>query len=126
MVTEGGSVKAVNVEATLQSAPQWCQGGASFWLLDPFNGGNAWVGRYHGESPWEMHPDGEELIAVLEGSVDFVLESEAGPRTVTMASGDVLVIPRGIWHRQLCHGPVKTLGATSGRTEHRAIQGETL
>ena len=114
-------MKAINVEATLQSTPQWSQGGASFWMLDPFNGGQAWIGQYQGESPWEMHPDGEELVVVLDGAVDFVLEAEGGFKTVAVAAGDVLVIPRGVWHRQLCHGQVKTLGATTGRTEHRAI-----
>jgi uncharacterized protein YjlB len=112
-------MNASNIETILKTPPHWAQGGASFWMLDRFNGGNAWIGQYQGESPWEMHPEGEELIAVLDGSVDFILESGDGLQTVTVAAGEVLVIPRGTWHCHVCHGQVRSLGATSGRTEHR-------
>ncbi len=35
-------MNASNVETILKTPPHWAQGGASFWMLDRFNGGNAW------------------------------------------------------------------------------------
>jgi quercetin dioxygenase-like cupin family protein len=116
-------VEASNIEAVPKSRSQWSQGAASFWKLAAFNEGNAWIGEYEGESPWEMHPEGEELSVVLHGSVDFILELADRVHTVPVTAGEILVIPRGIWHRQVSHGQVRSLGATSGRTEHRGSTG---
>jgi quercetin dioxygenase-like cupin family protein len=45
-------------------------------------------------SPWHTHP-GEEIIYVLEGSLEYQLE---GKPPVTLKAGDVLFIPAGAIH----------------------------
>lgn len=72
---------------------------------------------------WEMHPAGEEVIVALSGDVDFVLEDQPGARTVTLAPGDTLVVPRGTWHRVVVRTPARLIFVTWGRgTEHRPME----
>src|SRR6266446_1899836 len=58
------------------------------------------VMRYSGLTPWERHPDGDELLHPLEGEVDVTLLTDSGPTHVTVRAGSVFVCRRGLWHRQ--------------------------
>ena len=90
-----------------------------FRELAPFNRGS--VGVYWaagGTSPWERHPDDEELLHVLEGRADVTILTDDGPVVTPLAAGSVLVVPRGLWHRHTLHGTVKELYVTPGATEH--------
>jgi quercetin dioxygenase-like cupin family protein len=66
------------------------------WLEDRMLG----VVRFAGATPWERHPDGDELLHVLDGDVDVTILADDGPVQVTVPAGSVLVCPRGLWHRQ--------------------------
>ncbi len=57
--------------------------------------------RFSGLTPWERHPEGDELLHVLEGVVEVTLLPATGPPQIqTVAAGSVCVVPRGLWHRQ--------------------------
>ena len=45
-------------------------------------------------SPWHTHP-GEEIIYVLEGSLEYQLKDQP---PVTLKAGDVLFVPAGVPH----------------------------
>ena len=45
-------------------------------------------------APWHRHP-GEEVIYVLEGTLEYQLE---GQTPVTLKAGDVLFVPAGVAH----------------------------
>lgn len=45
-------------------------------------------------APWHRHP-GEEMIYVIEGTLEYQLEGEA---PVTLKTGDVLFVPAGVAH----------------------------
>lgn len=45
-------------------------------------------------APWHRHP-GEEVIYILEGTLEYQLEGEA---PVTLKAGDVLFVPAGVAH----------------------------
>lgn len=52
----------------------------------------------------EVHPDGDEFLYVVSGTMRLVLddgdERTVGVEmTVLLRSGDAYVVPRGIWHR---------------------------
>lgn len=61
----------------------------------------------------EMHPDGDELIVLIDGSISVVLE-ENPDRIVAVRPGEGVVVPRGIWHRILVHQPCRLLYVTPG------------
>lgn len=111
-------MKPYNIAAILRTPPHWQQGEVSFWILDTFNGGNSWIGRYTGTSPWEMHPQGEEFFYILEGAAEFTLLTENATEKLKVAAGETFVIPRKTWHRQVCEGLVISLGATTGPTQN--------
>jgi mannose-6-phosphate isomerase-like protein (cupin superfamily) len=71
---------------------------------------------------WEMHPDGEEILYLLSGGMDVVLEEVTGDRVVQLRPGTACVVPRGVWHRQVLAGPCDLLALTYGRgTQHRPV-----
>jgi uncharacterized cupin superfamily protein len=61
---------------------------------------------------WERHPAGEEFVHVLSGSVAFRLDDGSTERTVSLAAGESLLVPRA-------SGTVRTspagLGCSSSR-----------
>jgi len=91
-------VEASNIEAVLRSPPHWSQDGASFWMLDAFNDGNAWIGQYEGESPWEIcglhagaagwHPNGAGDRRRGSGAPARGLASPGVPRSSEVGRGD--------------------------------------
>ena len=64
---------------------------------------------------WERHPNGDELVLLLEGRATFVLESDGGERTVELAeSGDYVLVPRGTWHTSRGRTACRLLFVTAG------------
>ena len=90
-----------------------------FRTLSSFDEGSVGVFRASsGLSPWERHPTGDELLHVLEGEVEIVVQTEAGPVRTRVAAGSVLVVPRGLWHRHDVREHLVELYVTPGTTEH--------
>jgi hypothetical protein len=69
---------------------------------------------------WERHPAGDELVVQLSGATDFVVETEAGERSVSLRGRAALLVPRGAWHTARVLEPSEALFVTRGEgTEHR-------
>lgn len=96
-------------------------GEMQFAELENFNDGHLgvfWTDGGPGASPWERHPDTDELLHVLEGEVIVTVLTDDGPIETRVAAGSLFVVPRGYWHKQQM--PVRTceLYLTPGATEH--------
>src|SRR5262245_3956445 len=48
---------------------------------------------------WEMHPAGDELVCLLSGAVDLILEIDGAERRVALRGRSFVIVPQGIWHR---------------------------
>ncbi|MDI1283503.1 MAG: cupin domain-containing protein [Reyranella sp.] len=71
---------------------------------------------------WERHPAGEEILTLLSGELEIVLETEAGEERAVLKPGQTLVIPTGLWHRGIVRQPGDLLFITPGAgTEHRPV-----
>lgn len=70
---------------------------------------------------WEAHPAGDELVCLVSGNIDFVLDLPEGHRTITLSGpGAFLIVPRGTWHTARVKSPSAALFVTAGAgTEHR-------
>lgn len=67
----------------------------------------------------EMHLDGDELLYLVEGAVDLVLDEESGERCASLQPGQAFVVPRGVWHRVVVKEPCCLLYFTPGRSQVR-------
>jgi quercetin dioxygenase-like cupin family protein len=69
----------------------------------------------------EMHPDGDELVCVLAGSVTVTIDSR--PEPITLRAGEACLIPQGEWHRVHLLEPTRLLHITPGpRGAHRPVR----
>ena len=62
----------------------------------------------------EMHPDADELLFLISGRVDVVLEEDGAESIVEVGPGQAVVVPRGVWHRVLLREPSQLLHITPG------------
>ena len=71
---------------------------------------------------WEMHPNGDEIVMLLEGKTTLVLDIDGAENVVELnESAPYVVVPRGTWHTSRARGPCRMLFITPGEgTQHRA------
>lgn len=67
----------------------------------------------------EMHPDGDELLYLVDGAVDVILDEAAGERCLGLQPGQAFVVPCGVWHRVMVKEPCRLLYFTPGRSRVR-------
>ena len=84
-----------------------------------------------GWTAWELHPAGDEVVMVLGGSCTVYLHpddgtaapldaSDGATRSVPLADGRYVVVPKGTWHTMDVHVPGPLLAITWGQgTRHR-------
>ncbi len=70
------------------------------------------VMSYTGLTPWERHPDGDELLLALDGELEVTTLTDDGPVTRKLRAGEVFVCPQGLWHRQFAEKSVSMLYGT--------------
>lgn len=64
---------------------------------------------------WEIHPNGDELVFLLSGAVDFILDTPEGEMIVEVRqSGDYAFVPKGTWHTANPLQPTTMLFITAG------------
>ena len=70
----------------------------------------------------EVHPDGDEVLLVISGGIDVILEEPDGDRRVAVNPGQAFVVPQSIWHRVELREPSHVLFLTPGPGgEHRPL-----
>ena len=75
--------------------------GESAWLVGIYTMRGAW-------DLWERHTLGDEMIYVVSGKVEIVMEHDATESRVVLEEGASYVMPRNVWHR----GGARSSGAT--------------
>lgn len=106
------------------------EGGDKFWSLPPEElerHGQKWlIGEYDFDSDWpswEMHPNGDEIVYLLSGAMDFILEENQSNRVIELRSKGLIIVPRGIWHTAKVYEPSRILGVTlGGGTRARSVE----
>ena len=73
----------------------------------------------------EMHPDGDEVLYLISGRVKVKLETQPA-QEMEMASGDGLIVPKGVWHTVDIIDPGQLVYVTPGpNTTFRPVEGAT-
>ena len=85
---------SLDVRAALEGLPEM-----TMRFIGKLDGSAIGVGWYSEQAPmWERHPEGEELLHVLEGELDITTLTDEGPVHTRVPSGSIFVCPRGLWH----------------------------
>lgn len=72
---------------------------------------------------WERHPAGEEILTLLSGEMELVLDMEGGEQRTVLKAGETFIVPRGTWHRGIVREAGRLMFVTPGRgTEHRPVE----
>jgi hypothetical protein len=89
-------IKSVDIQAELAGRPVLrgrdketteAEARAAFAVLAPFRDGNIFAGSFSGESPWERHQKGDELVHILDGAATLTIMTDDGPRSFEMTAG---------------------------------------
>ncbi|KVX02953.1 cupin domain-containing protein [Shewanella frigidimarina] len=90
----------------------------AFALLSEYRDGGIYIAHYSGFSEWERHPKGDEFVQVLGGETTLVLLVEKVEQRNLLSTGQMLVIPKDVWHRFESPEGVKVMTITPQPTEH--------
>lgn len=97
-------------------------GGAAFWSLTEAElaaWGRGWlVSEFQFDSDWpnwEMHPEGDEIVYLLQGEVELVLELPTGRESQRIVGRGAVVVSRGVWHTARTRTPCRMLHITMGQ-----------
>jgi mannose-6-phosphate isomerase-like protein (cupin superfamily) len=76
----------------------------------------------------ELHPDGDELLYLVSGRVEVILEDGGTPdtvgaeRVVEVGPGEAFIVPQGVWHRVNVLEPSHLVNVTPGPGDgHRPL-----
>lgn len=90
----------------------------SFCTLSEYRDGGIFLAHYAGNSEWERHSKGDELVMVIEGSTTLILLLEGSEVPNTLSRGEILVVPKNTWHRFESPNGVKIMTVTPQPTDH--------
>jgi mannose-6-phosphate isomerase-like protein (cupin superfamily) len=90
----------------------------AFKRLSAYRDGAIFVGHWAGRSEWERHNAGDEIVMVVDGTTTiFFLHGET-EHPATLSAGELVVVPRGTWHRFETPEAVTVLSVTPQPTDH--------
>ncbi|SBS29555.1 Cupin domain protein [Marinomonas spartinae] len=95
-------------------------GGASkaFLELSQYRDGAIYVGHYSGNSEWERHSVGDEIVMALEGTTTLVLLIEGQEEKHLLNEQELFVVPKNVWHRFESSTHFKVMTVTPQPTDH--------
>jgi mannose-6-phosphate isomerase-like protein (cupin superfamily) len=64
---------------------------------------------------WEMHPEADEVLIMLTGELDVEYSIGSRTGTTTLAAGEALLMPMGVWHRLVLREPGLLMALTAPR-----------
>ena len=91
---------------------------AAFTVLAETETGGIFAGRFEGESAWERHNHGDELVHILEGETRLTIIDADGPTELALSGGMLTVVPRGCWHKFHAPTGVTVMTMTPQPTDH--------
>ena len=99
---------------------------AAFAVLAETGNGAVFAGSFGGESAWERHGSGDELVQVLEGETRLTILTDSGPSVLEMKAGMLTVVPQGCWHKFHAPTGVTVLTMTPQPTDISTAEDPTV
>jgi mannose-6-phosphate isomerase-like protein (cupin superfamily) len=86
--------------------------------LAPYRDGAIFITKFSGTGAWERHPQGEEIVQILDGETVLRLRADEGVRSMKLTTGMLAIVPQGMWHQFVAPNGVSLMTATPQPTEH--------
>lgn len=121
--------KAVNIASVLKDLPVLRgrtpdtgeeEAGPSFATLADMGDGGVFAGTFYGESAWERHNNGDELVHILDGHTRLTIIEGSEDTVLELSGGMMTVVPQGCWHRFQAPDGVTVMTVTPQPTDHTA------
>jgi mannose-6-phosphate isomerase-like protein (cupin superfamily) len=84
----------------------------------PYRDGAIFTAKFAGKSAWERHPNGDEIVHVIDGATTLHLITSEGRQSLTLSAGMMVVVPQNAWHQFESPGGVCVMTATPQPSEH--------
>ncbi|HET6194947.1 MAG TPA: cupin domain-containing protein [Acetobacteraceae bacterium] len=93
----------------------------AFARLAEYRDGAIFAARFAGTSAWERHPQGDEIVQVIDGATTLHLMTAQGRQSLALGAGMMAVVPRDTWHQFEAPDGVCVMTATPQPTEHLRV-----
>ena len=93
----------------------------AFARLAPYRDGAIFTAKFAGDGAWERHPNGDEIVQIVDGTTTLHIMTEAGPQSLSLKAGMVAIVPQNTWHRFEAPDGVSLMTATPQPTEHLTV-----
>jgi mannose-6-phosphate isomerase-like protein (cupin superfamily) len=90
----------------------------AFARLAPYRDGAIFSAKFAGTSAWERHPQGDEIVQIVDGVTTLHLMTAEGRQSVSLSAGMMAVVPQNTWHQFEAPDGVCVMTATPQPTEH--------
>jgi len=91
---------------------------AAFAAIAEYRDGGVYVGHWAGETEWERHGAGDEIVMVVDGATTIFFLSDEEEECAQLSPGDLVIVPRGTWHRFETPDAVTLMSVTPQPTDH--------
>jgi mannose-6-phosphate isomerase-like protein (cupin superfamily) len=86
--------------------------------LATYRDGQIFTSKFTGKGAWERHPNGDELVEIVDGAATLEVVMDDGAQSLSLTAGMLAIVPKGAWHRFLSPQGVTLITATPLPTEH--------
>ncbi len=86
--------------------------------LAPYRDGAIFISRFSGTGAWERHPQGDEIVHILDGETLLRLMADEGLQSLNLKAGMVAIVPQGMWHQFMAPNGVTLMTTTPQPTDH--------
>jgi quercetin dioxygenase-like cupin family protein len=93
----------------------------AFARLAPYRDGAIFTAKFAGDGAWERHPNGDEIVQIVDGATTLHLMTDGGPQSLSLKAGMVAIVPQNTWHRFEAPDGVSLMTATPQPTEHLTV-----
>jgi mannose-6-phosphate isomerase-like protein (cupin superfamily) len=93
----------------------------AFARLAPYRDGAIFTAKFAGDGAWERHPNGDEIVQIVDGATTLHFMTDAGPQSLPLKAGMVAIVPQNTWHRFEAPDGVSLMTATPQPTEHLTV-----
>ncbi len=91
---------------------------SAFSKLFEYRDGGVFIGHYAGDSQWERHSHGDEIVVAIEGETTLFLYVDEEEQSCVLRKGEMIIVPENTWHRFESPNGLKVLTVTPQPTDH--------